>query len=129
MTVVVHISPLTSRLDQVSPSTKSRQTLLDSFGKAVLVACPGLLVSRGERDQFIARDFAWRTIHQAGKPFLKFNVCVMNYPERPLLVLPSTLSVDTNHWLGTGQADLNLEVIGCGTTKKVLLQLSTLPYV
>ena len=117
VTVVVHASPPTSWLDQISHATKSRRTLLGSFGKAVLIACPCSLVSREKRNQFITRKFAWRTIHQAGKPFLEFNVRVMNYPERLLLALPSPLSVDINHWFGVGQVGLNLEVIGCGTAE------------
>jgi len=107
VTVVVDASPPASRLDQSSPATKSCRTLLDGFGKAVLVACPGSLASRRERDEAIARDFERRTIHQAGKPFVEFNVRVINYPERPLLALPSPLSVDIDHWLGAGRAGLN----------------------
>jgi hypothetical protein len=44
-------------------------------------------------------------------------------------LLPIPLPVGTNHWLGTGSAGLNLEVTGYDTTKRVLLQLPTLPYV
>ena len=60
---------------------------------------------------------------------VEFNVRVANYAERAQLTLQNPPNSYIQHWLGDGRAGLNLELIGHGSSIKVLLQLSHLPYV
>ncbi len=58
----------------------------------------------------------------------EFNVRVLNYAERHVFASEDPLPSDIHHLLwGNYNTGLNLELIGYGTSRTVLLQLCQLP--
>ena len=123
---VTLVVPSTAASD-LSEAGKATRHLLSLFERVIASSSPHHFSGCLQKREYLQREFCKRTVIQAGKECAEFNVRVANYAERPMLALPSPLAIDVNHWLGTGRAGLNLQLIGYGLSQRVLLELSSLP--
>ena len=106
-----------------------RRCLLSDFRRVILSSSPSDVRTRADRDDFMNDDFLQRTVHQSGMPHIEFNVRVAKYLERSKLSLQNPLKIDVDHWLGTGNLSIYLELCGHGSSVTVPLKLADLPYV
>ena len=127
--ITVVVPPSSAQLKSPKAARMPRRRIIEDFCRVISETAP--LESRfgPQRKSFIAKEQQHRTILQSDHPHLEFNARVTNYAERALLELHNPLKHDIARMLGTGNCGLNLELIGYGSAKKILLKLSDLPYV
>ena len=82
-----------------------------------------------EKIQYIQNKLSERAISREEKDHFEYNVCICNYPEHPNSAQYNPLSFDIDYMLDMGNAGFRLELIGYGTSKTVLLKMSSLPFV
>ena len=127
--ITVVVPPTSAKEGSPKAAREPRKRILSDFRRVIMSSAPDCLSSHDERQLFIASEMRQRTIHQSGQQHVEFNTRVVNYPERAYLELLNPLDHDIFRMLGNGNAGLNLEVLGHGTTTRVLLKLADLPYV
>ena len=125
--ITVVVPPSSAQLKSPKAARMPRRRIIEDFCRVISETAPSRFGP--QRKSFIAKEQQHRTILQSDHPHLEFNARVTNYAERALLELHNPLKHDIARMLGTGNCGLNLELIGYGSAKKILLKLSDLPYV
>jgi len=126
---VVLVVPVVDRRKTPHAAREPRSRLLSKFRRIVLSAVTTSHMSNEARAKYVDDEFRERTISQCGHDHIEFNVKIASYPERAFLAQPNPPPSEVSRWLGSGRAGLNLELVNYGSTARVLLPLSHLPYV